>query len=160
MISIKRNCFFLRKYLFLSSFFCWKWLWTDGNLCKKNCEMFAKVFIHWSIVTYTDACRNIVNKIMMNEHTSLEKYSSHILFEMVAKGLQKGYVWEVSWRLNRDCNILTPSSSIFSSTSFSFCGAAQPGVLRAPLCWELVLTASNCNKLTPTNWTCLWPWVI
>ena len=38
---------------------------------------------------------------MTNEHTSLEKYTSHTLFEMVAKGLQKGYVWEVSWRLNK-----------------------------------------------------------
>ena len=64
-----------------------------------------------------------------------------------------------------DCNILTPTSSDYSSTSFSFCWAAQPGVLRAQaLCWELVLTASNCNsnsnKLTPTNWTCLWHRVI
>ena len=38
---------------------------------------------------------------MTNENTSLEKYTSHTLFEMVAKGLQKGHVWEVSWRLNK-----------------------------------------------------------
>ena len=30
--------------------------------------------------------------IMTNEHTSLEKYTSHNLFEMVAKGLRKGCV--------------------------------------------------------------------
>ena len=36
-----------------------------------------------------------------NEHTSLEKYTYHTLFEMVAKGLQKSYVWEVGWRLNK-----------------------------------------------------------
>ena len=30
--------------------------------------------------------------IMTNEHTSLEKYTSHTLFEMVVKGLRKGYV--------------------------------------------------------------------
>ena len=35
------------------------------------------------------------------EHTSLEKYTSYTLFEMLAKGLRKGYVWEVSWRLNK-----------------------------------------------------------
>ena len=89
---------------------------------------------------------------MTNEHTSLENYTSHILFEMVAKGLRKGFVWEVSWRLNRDCNILTPISSIFSSTSFSFCWAAQRGggwghspLLRAGShCLEL-------QQLTP-NW--------
>ena len=30
--------------------------------------------------------------IMTNEDTSLEKYTSHTLFEIVAKWLQKGYV--------------------------------------------------------------------
>ena len=68
---------------------------------------------------------------MTSENTSLEKYTSHTLFDMVAKGLWKGNVWEVSWWLNRDCNILTPSFSVFSSTSFSFCWAAQLGALRA-----------------------------
>ena len=34
---------------------------------------------------------------MTNEHSSLEKYTSHTLFEMAGKGC----VWEVSWRLNR-----------------------------------------------------------
>ena len=29
---------------------------------------------------------------MTNKHTSLGKYTSHTLFEIVAKGLQKGYV--------------------------------------------------------------------
>ena len=73
-----------------------------------------------TVVTYTDASGNKINN--NDERTCyLEKYTSHTLFEMVTKGLRKGYVWEVSWRLNRDCNILTPSSSVFSSTSFSFC---------------------------------------
>ena len=68
--------------------------------------------------------------------------------------------WVGDWT---DCNILTLSSSDYSSTSFSFCSAAQPGVLRAQaLCWELVFTASNCNsnKLTPSNSNCLWHRVI
>ena len=90
--------------------------------------------------------------IMTNEHTSLEKYTSYTLFEMVAKGLRKGYVWDVSWRLNRDCNILTPSSSVFSSTSFSFCWAAQLGALRAQPSAEswfsLPRTATTDSKLT------------
>ena len=51
-----------------------------------------------------------------------------------------------------DCYILTPSSSDYSSISFSFCWAAQPGVLSAQaLSWELVLTASNCNWLQLTQ---------
>ena len=41
--------------------------------------------IHIQLYTYT--CGNIVNTIMTNEHTSLEKYTSHTLFKMVAKGL-------------------------------------------------------------------------
>ena len=58
--------------------------------------------------------------------------------------------WVGNWT---DCNILTPSSSVFSSTSFSFCWAAQLGVLRAQApCWELVLTASNCNSNFNCNW--------
>ena len=65
--------------------------------------------------------------------------------------MRKGYVWEVSWRLNKDCNILTLSSSVFSSTSFLFCWAAQPGALRAQLsagsgshCLELQQLTPNC----------------
>ena len=89
---------------------------------------------------------------MTNEHTSLEKYTSHTVFEMVAKGLRKSYVWEVSWRLNKDRNILTPSSSVLSSTSFSFCWAAQPGTLRAQPSAEtgfsLPRTATTDSKLT------------
>ena len=89
---------------------------------------------------------------MMNGHSSLEKYTSHTLFEMVAKGLQKGYVWEVSWRLNRDCNILTSSSSVFSCTSFLFCYAVQLGALRAQPSTEswfsLPQIATTDSKLT------------
>ena len=38
---------------------------------------------------------------MTNEYTSLETYTTHTLFEMGAKELRKGYVWEVRRRLNR-----------------------------------------------------------
>ena len=91
----------------------------------------------------------ILSTIMTNKHTSLEKYTSHNLFEMVEKGVVCER-WVGDWT---DCNILTSSSSDYSSTSFSFCWAAQPGVLRAQaLCWELVLTASNCNSNFNCNW--------
>ena len=82
---------------------------------------------------------------MTNEHTSLEKYTSHTLFVRVACEGRVG-----DWT---DCNILTPSSPDYSSTFFSFCWAAQPGVLRAQaLCWEPVLTASNYNSNSNCNW--------
>ena len=101
-------------------------------------------------VTYSYACRNIVNTIKTNRHTSLEKYTSHTLFEMLRKGYERVIVWGVSWR-QQNCNILTPGSSGYSSTSFSSCGAAQPGALRALLsagsgshCFEL-------QQLTPNS---------
>ena len=47
---------------------------------------------------------------MTNEHTSLEKYTSHTLCERVVCER-----WVGDWT---DCNILTPSSSVYSSTSF------------------------------------------
>ena len=94
-------------------------------------------------VTYTSACESIVNTIMTNEHTSLEK------IYLYSKGLRKGYVWEVSWGLNRDCNILTPSSFVFSSTSFSFCWAAQSGIPRAHI--PLLGAGSLYSILSPTD---------
>ena len=108
-----------------------------------------EILLHSHKQLYTYTCRNIVNTIMTSEHTSLEKYTSHTLFEMVAKGLRKVYEWQVSWRLNKLQHI-DPSSSGYSSTSFSSCGAAQPGALRAQLsagsgchCFELQQLTSN-----------------
>ena len=86
--------------------------------------------------------------------TNEAQFFRKIYLSFYSKVLRKGYVWEVSWRLNKDCNVLTPSSSIFSITSFSFCWAAQPGTQRAQLsagscshCLELQQTNSN-SKLT------------
>ena len=90
---------------------------------------------------------------MTNEHASLEKYTSHTLFEMVAKGLRKDYVWEVSWRLNKECNILTPSSSVFSSTSFLIllsCSTGGPGGPALGRVW-LSLPRSTTNWLQLTE---------
>ena len=83
---------------------------------------------------------------MTNDHTSLEKYTSYTLFKMVAKGLCVRGELETE----QNCNILTPSSFIFSSTSFSFCWAAQSGVLRAH---STQLSAGSLNSiLSPTYW--------
>ena len=82
---------------------------------------------------------------MTNEHTSLEKYTSHTLFEMAAKGLQKGKRWVGDWT---NCNILTPSYFVFSSTSFSFCWAVQSGSWGPiALCWVLVLSTASYLQL-------------
>ena len=87
---------------------------------------------------------------MTNEHISLEKYTSHTFFDMVAKGLRKGYMcerWVGDWT---NCNILTPSSFLFISTSFSFCWPAQLGVLWAHS--PLFGADSLYSILSPTNW--------
>ena len=93
----------------------------------------------------------MINTIKTSGHTSLEKYTFHTLFLMVRKGYERVIVWEVSWRLNKDCNILIPSSSDYSSISFSSCGAAQPEALRVQLSAG---SGSHClilQQLTPNS---------
>ena len=91
---------------------------------------------------------------MTNEHTSLEKYTSHTLFEMVAKGLCVRGELETE----QTATYWLSSSFVFSSTSFSFCWAAQSGVLKvhSPLLGAGSLySILSPTWLTPTNWTCL-----
>ena len=57
--------------------------------------------------------------------------------------------WVGDWT---ECNILTPGSSVFSRTSFSFCWLLIQGTEGLALCWELVLTASNNNSNFNCNW--------
>ena len=88
---------------------------------------------------------------MMNGHTSLEKYTSHFI-QNGWKGLWKGCVREVSWRLNKLPHIDPPPSSfVFSSTSFSFCWASQLGVLGAHS--PLLGAGSLYSILSPTQLT-------
>ena len=49
-----------------------------------------------------------------------------------------------------NCNILTPSSFVFSSASFSFCWAARSEVLRVHS--PLLGAGSLYSILSPTNW--------
>ena len=85
--------------------------------------------------------------VMTNEHTSLEKYTSHFIWNGCERVMRERWVGD-----RTDCNILTPSSSVFGSTSFSFCWAAQLGVLRAQpstvSCFSLPWTATNWLQLT------------
>ena len=84
-------------------------------------------------------------------------YLSHFIRERVAKGLIL-VMWERWVGDGTDCNILTPSSPDYSSTSSSFCWAAQPGSWGPnPSVWgwfSLPRTAT----LTPTNWLQLTRW--
>ena len=93
---------------------------------------------------------------MTNGHSSFEKYTSHTLFERVAKGLCMRSELETE----QTATYWPPSSFVFCSTSFSFCWAAQSGVLRAH---SPLLGAGSLYSLlfptllTPTNWTYLCP---
>ena len=105
----------------------------------------------------------------MNERTCFFRkiYLSHFILDRVVKGLRKGRYWLwVSWRRNR-LQHKTSSSSDYSSTSFSFCWAAQPGVTEGgkPSVWSWFLlprtaprtptaTDSNCNWLQLTQTVC------
>ena len=92
--------------------------------------------------------------IMTNEHTSLERYTSHTFF---SKGLRKACErlicerWVGDWT---NCNILTLSSFVLSSTSFSFCWAAQLESWEPiALCWVLVLSTASYLQLTYSKLT-------
>ena len=107
---------------------------------------------------YTYTCGNIINNNDEWTHFFWKIYLSHFILERVAKGLRKGWCWlcvrgELETEI--DCHILIPSSSDHSSTSSSFCWAAQSWVLRAQaLCLELVLTprASYLQQQLELNW--------
>ena len=81
---------------------------------------------------------------MTNEHTSLEKYTSHF----IRKGCERVMCerWVEDWT---NCNIMTHSSFVFISSSFSFCWAAQSGVLRAYI--PLLGSGSFYSILSPTS---------
>ena len=93
---------------------------------------------------------------MTNEHTSLEKYTSHTLF---SKGLRKGCVWEVNWRLNRlqhiDPKFLWQEQHFFLILLGCSTGGHEDPSTRLGAgshCLELQLEL----QLTPTNPNCLW----
>ena len=68
-------------------------------------------------------------------------------------------MWEVSWRPNKDCNILAPPEPFWLSQHFFpvfLC--CSTGGLGPSLCWDMVLIPTDlnflspglCNNLTPT----------
>ena len=110
-------------------------------------------------VTYSYACRNIVNTIITNKTQFFGKIYHSQFIRNGTKRLRKGYVWEVSWRLNKDCNILTPSSSGYSSNFFLILRGCSTGDLRTRFsawsgshCFELQqLTPNSDLQLTRTS---------
>ena len=115
----------------------------------------------WSnaVVTYSyaDACRNIFNLIKTSRHSSLEKYISHF----IRKGYERYYRWEVSWKLNRTATYWPHSnSSGYSSISFPFSWAVQPGAWVSSPGWDMVLIPASSLQLIWTScrrgYTIIW----
>ena len=59
-----------------------------------------------------------------------------------------------SWRLNKDCNILTPTLMAISVVSFFFSSAAQQEARGSAFCWVRAFSTTSCLKLiwSPTRW--------
>ena len=103
----------------------------------------------YTYVTYSYACRNLVNTIMTNETQFFRKIYLSLYskwYESITKGLcvNGELVTELS------CNILTPSSSGYNSTSFSFSWDAKQGTLRDQPLLGPDSHSSNCNHWLQT----------
>ena len=75
-------------------------------------------------------------------HSSLEKYTSNF----IRKGCVRGEL-ETEQRLQH----INPSSSGYSSISFSFSWAAQPAAWGPSFCWDMVLIPASSLQLTWTS---------
>ena len=94
---------------------------------------------------YTYACRNKINSNDERTHFFRKIYLPHFIQNGCERVMCERWVGD--WT---NCNILTPSSFVFSSTSFSFWSAAQSGVLRAHI--PLLGAGSIYSILSLTNW--------
>ena len=97
-------------------------------------------------VTYT--CGNKIN----NKDKQTQFFGKIYLSHFIHKGCEMVVFerWVGDWA---DRSILTPSSSDNSSTSFLILLSCSTRGPEGPaLCWELVLTASNCNSNFNCNW--------
>ena len=129
----------------------------DRKKTRKGKVLYNHIHIH---NTYT----SIHGKIFKhNDERTLffrKIYLTHFILERVAKGLM--LVVSERWVGDgTDCHILTPSSSDYSSTSSSFCWAAQPGSWGPkPSVWRR-FSLRHLLSVTPltTYWQrILWKW--
>ena len=131
-------------WIFPHKGFCWpKFIFFGAFINIRNLSRHACVLYSHNHDTYSRG--NIVNTLMTNEHTSLEKYTSHISFEMVTKGLcVRGEQTATYW----PSVPLSLAALLSSSAGLLDRGSWGP----IALCWVLVLTTkSNLQllQLTP-----------
>ena len=112
---------------------------------------------HNYIQLYTYTCGNKINNNDERTHFFRKIYLSHFIRNS-CKRVAKGLCLRGELETEQTATCWPQYSSVFCSTSFSFCWAAQQGVL----CSHSSLLGAGClySILYPTNWTCLWHRVI
>ena len=120
-------------------------LWSKYNVGRgldgRDEHLLHSRIIH--IYTYTRG--NKINNNDEQTHFFRKIYLSHFIRNVCERVMCERWVGD--WT---NCNVLTPSSFVFSSISFSLCWAAQSGVLRAHS--PLLGADSLYSILSPTNW--------
>ena len=105
---------------------------------------------HNHIKLYTYTCRNIVNTLMTSEQTFLEEYTSHTLFEMVAKGLCVRGELETEQTATYWSPVPLSLAALLSrSARLLDRGSGGP----IALCWVLVLSTASYLQLTDSKLT-------
>ena len=121
-------------------------------------NIFFQIYIYiflwiysFKYVTYSYACRNIVNTIMMNKTQFFRKiYLSHFI-RNGTKRLWKGYVWEVNWRLNKTATYWPPALLAITALLSRSPGLINWGPWGPSLHWDLVLTLASYLKNSDSN---------
>ena len=114
-----------------------------------------------------------IRKHSQHNNDERTRFFRKIYLSLYSKGLRKGYVWEVSWRLNKTATYWPPALLAIAALLSHSAGLLNRGSLRAasPLSWSwfsLQHLISNCNnwlqtpKLTRTSsgtrlYNCLTP---
>ena len=110
--------------------------------------------LKWNCLCNILICRCMQKHVQHNKDERT-KFFCKIYLSLYLKGFErvtKGFtVWEVNWRLNRTASYWPPSSSGYSSISFPFSWAAQPGAWVPSLYWDMVLIPASSLQLIWTS---------
>ena len=103
--------------------------------------------------TVLDKCNILICMQKHSQHNQDEwiHFFRKTYLSLYSKGLRKGYCVRGESETEQNCNTLTPSSSGYNSTSFSFsrgCSTSGPGGLASAGTWFLLL---ELQQLTPNS---------
>ena len=90
---------------------------------------------------------------MTSEHTSLEKYTSNTLFEMVGKGCKRVMCERCVGDWTKTATYWPPVPPSLAALLSRSAGLLNRKPWEPSSLMGLVLTASNCNNWLQTNWT-------